>query len=69
MPLVPASIGSYFYCSIYRQLCGVALDFASEENLKYGFEAGMDWAKEDLNDSILFVTQDQQMYELLKDVL
>lgn len=25
MPLVPASIGSYFYCSIHRQLCGVAL--------------------------------------------
>jgi len=24
---------------------------------------------EDLNDSILFVTQDQQMYEILKDVL
>ena len=24
---------------------------------------------EDLNDSILFVTQDQQMYEVLKDVL
>ncbi len=28
----------------------ISLDFASEQKFKYGFEAGMDWAKEDLND-------------------